>query len=159
MCTVRMMTCIEMLFDHNLACRDPLLQTLEKLKPEELVENLRVGKGSIRNILVHIMNAEKYWISVLENREFEAIEPDNIENIQSIRANWLKVHEKTKEFMDNLKAEELHHVRNVSWRDETVSFTVGKALVHIANHETHHRGLLSGLIRQKGLDPPDFDLL
>jgi uncharacterized damage-inducible protein DinB len=159
MCTIRMMACIEMLFDHNLACREPLLQTLEKLKPEELVEDLRVGKGSIRNILVHIMNAEKYWISVLMHSEFKAIEPDSIESIQSIRENWLKVHEKTKEFMDNLKEEELNHVRSVSWRDQTVSFTVGKALVHIANHETHHRGLLSGLIRQKGLDPPDFDLL
>jgi uncharacterized damage-inducible protein DinB len=159
MCTICMMSCIEMLFNHNLACRDPLLQTLEKLKPEELVEDLRVGKGSIRNILVHIINAERYWISVLENSEFEAIEPDSIENIQSIQENWVKVHEKTKEFMDNLKEEDLYHVRSVSWRKQTVSFTVGKALVHIANHETHHRGLLSGLIRQKGLNPPDFDLL
>jgi len=159
MCIIRMMTCIKMLFDHNLACRDPLLQTLEQLKPEELAENLKVGKGSIRNIIVHIMNAEKYWISVLEHSEFEAIEPNSIDSIQSIRETWSKVHERTKEFMDNLKAEELHHVRSVSWKEETVSFTVGKALIHIANHETHHRGLLSGLIRQKGLDPPDFDLL
>ena len=154
-----MMSCIEMLFDHNLACRDPLLQTLEHLKPEELVEDLRVGKGSIRNILVHIMNAEKYWISVLENSEFEAIKPNSIDSIQSIRETWSKVHDRTKEFMDNLKVEELHHVRSVSWGEQTVSFTVGKALIHIANHETHHRGLLSGLIRQKGLSPPDFDLL
>ena len=159
MCTIRMMSCIEMLFNHNLACRDPLLQTLEQLKPEELVEDLKVGKGSIRNILVHIMNTERHWISVLENSNFEAIEPDSIENIQSIRENWLKVHEKTREFVDNLKVEELYHVRSV-WRGEqTVSFTVGKALIHIANHETHHRGVLSGLIRQKGLNPPDFDLL
>lgn len=154
-----MMSCIEMLFDHNLTCRDSLLQTLEKLRPGELLEDLRVGKGSIRNILVHIMNTEMYWISVLENSEFKAIEPNSIENIQSIRENWLNVYEKTKEFMDNLKEEALYHVRSISLREQTVSFTVGKALVHIANHETHHRGLLSGLIRQKGLDPPDFDLL
>ncbi|MFX1484190.1 MAG: DinB family protein [Promethearchaeota archaeon] len=159
MCTPSMMSCIEMLFDHNLACREPLLQTLEMLKPEELVEDLRVGKGSIRNILVHIMNAERYWISVLENGEFKATDPDSIESIQSLREAWLRVHERTKEYMDNLKADELHHVKSVSWRGQTVSFTVGKALVHIANHETHHRGLLSGLIRIKGLDPPDFDML
>lgn len=136
-----------MLFDHNLACREPLLQTLEQVDAEEFLKDLGVGKGSIRNILVHLMNAERYWISVLDGRDFGQIEPESIDSVQSVRVVWSRVHEETREFMGRLKKEQLQHVKSVSWGDQTVSFTVAKALIHITNHETHHRGLLAGLIR------------
>ncbi|MHA2286802.1 MAG: DinB family protein [Candidatus Thorarchaeota archaeon] len=29
----------------------------------------------------------------------------------------------------------------------------------MATHETHHRGLVIGLIRQLGYEPPDVDML
>jgi uncharacterized damage-inducible protein DinB len=61
--------------------------------------------------------------------------------------------------MDRLNENQLQYVRSVTWGDQTVSFTIGKALIHIANHETHHRGVLAGLIRQQGIEPPDFDML
>ena len=154
-----MMSIIEMLFDHNLACREPLLQTLEQVDAEEFLKDLGVGKGSIRNILVHLMNAERYWISVLDGRDFSQIEPESIDSVQSVRAVWYRVDEETREFMGRLKKEQLQHVKSVSWGDQTVSFTVAKALIHIANHETHHRGLLAGLIRQQGIAPPNFDML
>jgi uncharacterized damage-inducible protein DinB len=148
-----------MLFDHNLACREPLLWTLEHMNAEVFMMDLRVGKGSIRNILVHLINAERYWISVLGSSDFNQIESESHDNIQSIREVWSKVHEETREFMDRLNENQLQYVRSVTWGDQTVSFTIGKALIHIANHETHHRGVLAGLIRQQGIEPPDFDML
>ena len=154
-----MMSCIEMLLDHNLACREPLLQTLEQVKTDEFMENLGVGKGSMRNILVHLVNTERYWISVLGGSNFDYIEPESLDNIQSIREMWSSVHEETRNFMGHLKEEQLQQVKSVTWGDQTVSFTVAKALVHMTNHETHHRGLLAGLIRQKGIEPPDFNML
>ena len=120
---------------------------------------LGVGKGSMRNILVHLVNTEKGWISFLDNRESSDIEPESLDSVQSIREVWSRVHKETREFMDRLKKEQLQHVKSVTWGDQTVSFTVGKALIHVANHETHHRGLLTGLIRQQGIDPPDCDML
>jgi uncharacterized damage-inducible protein DinB len=153
------MSCIEMLFNHNLACREPLLQTLEQVSADEFRKNLGVGKDSMRNILVHLMNAERYLISVLDGRGFCQIEPESLESVQSIREDWSRVHEETEEFMSRLKKEQLQNVKSVTWGNQTVSFTVGKALIHVANHETHHRGVLAGLIRQQGIDPPDFDML
>jgi uncharacterized damage-inducible protein DinB len=153
------MSCIEMLLDHNLACREPLLQTLEQLHNERFVENLGVGRGSIRNILVHLVNTERYWVSTLSGCDFKNMNPENFDSVKSIREIWSKIHEETREFMRNLKEEQLQHVKSVKWGDQTVSFTVAKALVHMANHETHHRGLLAGLIRKQGLEPPDFNML
>lgn len=148
-----------MLFDHNLACRESLLDTLEQMSTEEFVRNRGVGKGSMRNILVHLMNTERGWISFLNSRESSDIEPESLDSIQSIREIWSKVHEETREFMDNLGEDKLLHVKSVKWDNQTVSFTVGKVLLHIVTHETHHRGVLAGLIRQQGMDSPSFDMI
>ena len=154
-----MRTCIEMLINHNKNCREPILQTFEQLSEEDLTKDLGVGRRSIRNILVHLMNSEKYWISVLSNEEFKRIDHNNFKDIPSIRGAWCEVEDRTDDFLRNLKEENLLHVRNVSLKVGTESFTIAKALIHMATHETHHRGLLVGLARQLGLEPPNVNML
>jgi uncharacterized damage-inducible protein DinB len=154
-----MQTCIEMLVNHNITCREPILKTLEKLASEDLTRALGIGKSSIRGILVHLMNAEKYWISLLSNAKFENLDPKNFTDISSIRTAWCEIEDRTIDFIKNLQENEFLHVKRVVWKKGTMSFTVGKALIHMATHETHHRGLIVGLIRQMGLEPPDVNML
>ena len=154
-----MMTIIEMLINHNLVGRDPLFQTLERFDSEEILKKTGAGKGSIRDILVHLMNAEKFWIAKLNDSKTEMSKTEDFQDIQSIRDAWSKVAVDTAEFMKNLVEEQLQHVMSVRSGDQTISFTVAKALLHMTTHETHHRGFLMGLIRQKGLEPPDVNML
>ena len=154
-----MQTCIKILINHNNNCREPILRTFEQLPKEDLTKDLGVGRGSIRDILVHLMNAEKYWISVLSDESFDFVDPKSFNDIPSIRSKWCEIEDRTIEFLEELKEDELIHVRNVSWKKGTVSFTIAKALIHMATHETHHRGLLVGLARQLGLKPPDVNML
>lgn len=154
-----MLTIIEMLTNHNKVCREPLFQILEKVKSKDLLKSTGAGKRSVRDILVHIMNAEKFWISYLKKTEYQKSQPEEFKDIQSIRDAWSSVTAKTEEFIKNLSVDQLRHVRSVRSGDQTISFTVAKALLHVATHETHHRGFLIGWIRQKGLEPPDVNVL
>ncbi|MHA1951045.1 MAG: DinB family protein [Candidatus Thorarchaeota archaeon] len=154
-----MMTIIEMLVNHNLVCRDPLFQTLEKVDSEEFLKHTGSGKGSIRDILVHLMNAEKFWIAKLKDTKTVMSKPKDFQDIKSIRDAWSKVSTDTDEFVKNLGEDQLHHVMSVQSGGQTISFTVTKALLHMTTHETHHRGFLIGLIRQLGLEPPDVNML
>jgi uncharacterized damage-inducible protein DinB len=154
-----MRSCIEMLVNHNITCREPILIILEKLSSEDLKKDLGVGKSSIMDILVHLMNAEKYWISLLSNAKFEHLDPKDFTDISSIRTAWCEIENRTIAFVKNLQENELLHVKSVMWKKGTMSFTVGKALIHMATHETHHRGLIVGLIRQMGFEPPDVNML
>ncbi|MFW9798526.1 MAG: DinB family protein [Candidatus Thorarchaeota archaeon] len=148
-----------MLANHNLVCRDPLFQALEQLGSEEFLRPTGARKGSIRDILVHIMNAERFWIAFLKETEYQKSDPEDFQDIQSIRDEWSSVSVDTEEFIKNLPEDQLYHVRSIRAGDRTISFTVAKALLHVTTHETHHRGFLIGLIRQKGLEPPDVNML
>lgn len=154
-----MLSIIEMLINHNVVCREPLFQILENVKSKDLLKSTGAGKGSVRDILVHIMNAEKFWIAYLKKTEYRKSQPKDFKDIPSIRYAWSKVSAETEEFIKSLSFDQLHHVRSVKSGDQTISFTVAKAVLHVATHETHHRGFLIGWIRQKGLEPPDVNLL
>jgi uncharacterized damage-inducible protein DinB len=154
-----MLDIIEMLINHNRVCRDPLFQTLERLDSEEFLKPTGAGKGSVRDILVHIMNAEKFWIAFLKDIKTEMSRYEDFLDIQSIRDAWSRVSSDTENYIKNLAGDQLHHVRSIKSGNQRISFTVAKALLHMTTHETHHRGFLIGLIRQKGIEPPDVNML
>jgi len=155
-----MLSCIEMLLEHNFACREPLLEAVKQLSKEEFTKDLGVGRNSIRDIFIHLVNTEIYWIDhVLRGIATEQIFSKDYANADSIREAWKSVETTTREFLRDLNERGLQHVRSVTWGDVTVSFTMAKALVHLATHETHHRGLVIGLLRQLGYNAPDVNMM
>ena len=155
-----MLSCIEMLLEHNFASRLPLLEAVKQLSQDEFTKDLGVGRNSIRDILVHLVNTEIYWIDhVLRGIATEQIVSKDIADAENIREAWKSVETKTREFLRDQSERGLQHVRSVTWGNVTVSFTVAKALVHLATHETHHRGLVVGLLRQLGYKAPDVNMM
>ncbi len=146
-----------MLFEHNYASREPLLNSLKQLNIDDFTRTL--GNTSIRNILVHLMNTEIYWISMLSNLDTESLNPEEFREVDSIAKTWRKIERETREFVGEQTEVSLQYVKSVTWGETTVSFTVAKALVHLATHETHHRGFVIGLLRQMGYEPPDMNML
>ncbi|MGY5876316.1 MAG: DinB family protein [Candidatus Thorarchaeota archaeon] len=155
-----MMSCIESLLDHTFACREPLLNAVGQLTKEEFVRDLGVGRGSIRDIIVHLVNTEIYWTdNVLREKSRSWFRSEEFSTVEEIGRVWSNVGSSTRELFENQNEETLQHVKSVRWDDRTVSFTVAKVFMHIATHETHHRGLIVGLLRQLGYDPPDTDMI
>ena len=155
-----MLSCIEVLLEHNFACREPLLEAVKQLSKEEFTRDLGVGRNSIRDILIHLVNTEIYWIDhVLGGITTELIFSKDYADAESIWEAWKSVETTTREFLRDQNEGGLQHVKSVTWGDETVSFTVAKALLHLATHETHHRGLMVGLLRQLGYKAPDVNMM
>jgi uncharacterized damage-inducible protein DinB len=152
-----MIPCIEMLIEHNNASREPLFDSLKKLDNDDFIRVL--GSSSIRDILVHLMNTEIYWISLLSDMENETLNPEEFTEIELITKTWKKIERETRDFVAEQTDVSLQYVKTVTWGESTVSFTVGKALVHMATHEVHHRGFIIGLLRQMGYEPPDVNMI
>ncbi|MHA2374146.1 MAG: DinB family protein [Candidatus Thorarchaeota archaeon] len=154
-----MLNCINMLLDHNHAIRQQLLDSLRASSDDEFVKELRVGWGSLRDIMIHLVNTERYWIWLLKSKEMDWFLPADYTNVDSVSEVWQITEKDAMDFINAQTESSLQHMRSVVWGDRTVSFTVAKALVHIVTYETHHRGLVIGLIRQLGYEPPDVDML
>jgi uncharacterized damage-inducible protein DinB len=154
-----MLSCIQTLIEHNFAMRNPLIRSMKDLSRSEFTKDFGVGWGSIRNILVHLLNTEGYWLSVLKEEEFEGLYFQDFEDLTQIQKTWSKLEKQTREFVGQQNERSLLRLVRVEWSQGTVSFTVAKALIHMTTHEVHHRGVLVGLIRQLGRVPPDVNML
>lgn len=156
-----MIGCIEALLEHNFACREPLLDAIGKLSHSELVSNQEVGRASIRNILVHIIETEMYWMDTVVgcNPEQDRLRREGFEDIDSIKKKWKEAEVITREMIKDQNEDTLQHVKSVRWGERTVSFTVAKVFIHMATHEVHHRGLIIGLLRKLGYEPPDVNMI
>jgi uncharacterized damage-inducible protein DinB len=156
-----MISCIETLLEHNFACRESLLDALDSLSYSELVSNQEVGRGSIRNILVHLLETEIYWMYTVIgcNSEQDRLDKTDFEDVDSIRRKWKETEVVTREMFKNQNEGTLQYVKSVRWGDRTVSFTVAKVFIHMATHEIHHRGLIIGLLRKLGYKPPDVNMI
>jgi uncharacterized damage-inducible protein DinB len=154
-----MMDCIEMLTNHNITVRDAVLEVLEKLGPEVFLRDFGEGIGSFRNILVHLIDTEKYWISILKNENVVHLMPADFETVSAVRAAWCSTEELTRGFLKSLGEEQLSHVKSTTRDGSTFYFTIAKAFIHLATHEIHHQGLIVGLLKQSGFDAPEIKML
>jgi len=156
-----MMDCIEALLEHNFACREPLLSEIGKMDYSEFISDQGVGRSSIRNLLVHLVNTEIYWMQTVlgDGIKTEMLKEEEFQDVNSILNQWQRVEAKTREIFKNQNEETLQYVKSVRWGNRTVSFTVAKVFIHMTTHEVHHRGLIVGLLRKLGYEPPKVDML
>ena len=156
-----MMDCIEALLEHNFTCRDPLLDAIGELSYEEFTSDQGVSRGSIQELLLHLIETEIYWMYTIVggNPEQEKLDRSKFADINSIRTKWKEVEKITRKMFKDQNEETLQYVKSVRWGDRTVSFTIGKVFIHMATHEVHHRGLIIGLLRKLGYEPPDVNML
>jgi uncharacterized damage-inducible protein DinB len=84
--------------------------------------------------------------------------PDRYEGVATLKANWDKIHERTKELLLNISKGLLSEETTVQWEGEK-TLDVGTVLLHLFVHELHHRGQICLLMRERGYEPPYVDLL
>ena len=142
-----------------MTARASLLDSIENVDRDIFLKDLGVGRVSLRNILVHLMDTEKFWISLVKGMEIEHFSPETFPTLDTVRKAWCDVERETRDYLETLNESQLQHVKSVVWNNNTINFTIGKALVHFVTHEIHHRGVIIGLLRQLGLEPPDVNML
>ncbi len=154
-----MISCITMLLEHNFSVREPLLDTLRKLDNDDFIRNLGNGKGSIRNTLVHLMNTDIFWINVICNEDTSTLEAEQFQTVDDIAKSWKRIEIEMREIIAIQTDASLQYVKTIRIGDDTVSFTIARAFLHMATHEGHHRGFIIGLLRQMGYNPPNVNML
>lgn len=86
------------IWDHNVV---PLSQ-------EDFVQEVAYSRGSVRNQMVHLMNAENYWFSGLSGGPWaEDVDPATMSDRAAIRARWDEVEQGIRGYLAGLTDEML----------------------------------------------------
>jgi len=161
--------------DYNHRMNIQFSDVIDKLSDERTSEDLGAYFTSIMGTLNHILVGDIIWLSKFSTHSSHYIalksvldlpKPTGLNDIlfpefssfkiarkkvDFLLSNWLKNEANLNDFTKNLEYSNTKGIISIR--------NFGELLCHLFNHQTHHRGQLSTLLNQQGLDVGVTDFL
>jgi len=146
------------LFGYNWYCRRKFLKSLAEIPWGTVVESCGASFDSIRDIFVHSLQVEHFWIRRLGGKSTEGIYEipfTKFADVKAIQEYADKVEAETNEYLDTLTAKKLDSMFEYKGRDGKINrYRIEDILMHIVEEEIHHRGEILCLYWQHDIRPP-----
>lgn len=119
---------------------------------EQFTQEVGYSHGSVRDQILHMMDADEAWFSELQGIEpsppLPAAEGDDR---QAIRAHWDGLEQMMRGYLDGLDDEALFD-KPIVEPEEDQELIVWQVLVHVVNHGTDHRAQLLRVLNDLGVE-------
>ncbi|MCX2576013.1 DinB family protein [Pedobacter sandarakinus] len=141
--------------------RNTVLEYLKTISDEDLtLENSSFGRGSIRNLLVHICDTYAAWIGKRALGMDLAFLPfNNYTNIEMCIDYFKQIDGYMFKFLEVFASDyekEILIDRNVG---QVLKLSPLRLFSHVITHEFHHKGQIMSLSRHLGYIPVDADII
>jgi uncharacterized damage-inducible protein DinB len=150
-----------LLYDYNTWANLRSLESCSALTPEQFSRDLSSSFRSVRDTLVHIVNAEWIWLERWHGRSPSAPpEAAQFPDLASVRARFAQLDRALVDYVASLTADDLQRVLHYKTMSGVPQAQPGwQMLQHLANHSTYHRGQIATMLRQLGSKPVSTDLI
>lgn len=154
---------VQTLYEYNRWATDRVMTTAVKLTPPQLLAPGTAGQGSIRDTLVHLLSAQRGWLSWWDGTAPTGGRPglkaEDFTDVSSIRDEWGKIEDQTRTFVSKLEDSTLGLVYSRTRPDGTSqTFPLWQMMLHVANHGTQHRSEVAAMLTGAGHSPGNLDL-
>ncbi len=150
---------LRVLFGYNAKFADDIIKAMRTLDQKRFIEEKVSSWGSLRNLVMHLIEVEDYWINkVITSGEFQPYNFENFTDLDTIEKQWKQIDADIIRFLENLTPEELNTERAVQW-DKEYSYPLERILHHLYTHTAHTRGQVVAGIRILGGDVPSVDII
>jgi uncharacterized damage-inducible protein DinB len=149
------------LYDFNRWANARIFDASARLTREQFVQTVPSSFPSVRDTLAHVLAAEWIWLERWKGSSPRALPDDTaLRTVEALLERWRPVEREQRAFIESLRDPDLRGVLTyVNIKGETWSYPLGRTLQHVANHSTYHRGQVTTMLRQLGVEPPATDLL
>ena len=159
---------------YNAWMNEKLLQAARKLTHDELVADRQAFFGSVLATLNHLAIADTIWLKRFANHpaEYPVLEPIRslpapdtsdllrFSDLGSITSHRTWLDSIIVDWANSIAEPDLDFVMHyTNSRGEVSDKTFFGLLMHFFNHQTHHRGQVTTLLSQAGIDVGVTDLL
>ena len=152
---------IKMLFAYNTWATHRFFESLNQVRAETLLREMLASHGSLQGTLMHLVGAEKIWLSRwIGKPESRGLSEADAPTLPTLKEVWEDVAARTARFIARLDTAKLQASFEYSTLKGTkYTNTLQQTLQHLVNHSSYHRGQLTLLMRQLGLQPVSTDLI
>jgi uncharacterized damage-inducible protein DinB len=149
---------IKNLFGYNWYSRRLLLDSMAQIPWQKVVESCGASFDCVRDIFIHSLQAEQFWIRRLSGKNTEGIFKTTFSKFADIKAIQKYADEveiETSEYLKTLTDKKLQSVFEYKgWDGKDKQNKIEDILMHVIEEEIHHRGELLCIFWQNDINPP-----
>jgi uncharacterized damage-inducible protein DinB len=152
---------LEHLYDYNYWANKRYLAVAETLAEEQFFRRQGHSWDSVHAVLLHMMNSENWW---LQRWNGEITRPaftrDEFPTLASIRKHWQELEARIRAYVKSQTDDGLG--RMVTYKNpvgEILSVPLWNMMVHLPNHNTHHRGELAAMFALMNVPHPEEEVI
>jgi uncharacterized damage-inducible protein DinB len=146
------------LFSYNWYARRRMLKSMAAIPWEQVIESCGASFDCVRDIFVHSLQAEQFWIRRLSGTNAEGIFTtpfSKFSTIDAIQEYAAQVEAETQAYLKTLTEDVLQSIFEFKGRDgKTNRNKIEDILMHVIEEEIHHRGELLCVYWQHDITPP-----
>lgn len=148
---------IQTLVQFNFWADDRIMATCEQIPFEKLKQPISPDPGwsNLLGILVHILDAEYGWRSVLQSRSAdEILQPDDFSDLATLRSRWEAERATWLTYVSSLSDVDLDQTYGA---DPQNRLKVWQTIIHVITHGIQHRAEAAAILTGLGQSPGEFD--
>ena len=147
---------------YNRWMNEKLYALCAMLSDEERKRDRRAFFRSIHGTLNHLLLGDRAWLGRFTGRplSFRSLDQELYADFDELRRERASTDAAIEGFCRDLTDERLSaDIVYATTAGKRYSHPLAPALVHLFNHETHHRGQITTLLSQLGIDPAATDVI
>ena len=146
---------LQTLVDYHYWARDRLFVAVETLTEEQLRRPLGNSFPSVFDTMVHLCGADWIWRSRWEGESPMALpKPELFDDLAKVRAAWHDEERRIREIVNRLGPEGITRpIEYQGWDGRRQAQPFWQMLQHLVNHGSYHRGQVTTMLRQLGVQP------
>lgn len=112
---------------------------------------------SLKETMVHLLNADRYYIDAVRGERPAPAEAGGRATAVEFAAERADVDAWFAAFTEDLAPSDLTRRVTIAWPEKTLSETLGDTLLHVFLHGQHHRGQVHTMLSGSSVAPPQID--
>jgi uncharacterized damage-inducible protein DinB len=151
---------LKLLHAFNSWASNRVFNACEDIPSEQYHRDLKASHGSIHGTLVHMVGAEKMWLSRwLGNPDRVYLSGKEAPDFSTLRSLWEKTGFDVAKFLGTMNDRRLLETFSYTAPDGArFTYPYWQTFQHVVDHSTYHRGQVVVLMRQLGVTPPSTGL-
>jgi uncharacterized damage-inducible protein DinB len=152
---------VRTLFAFNRWANDRILAACRLLSDDEFTRDLKSSHGGIRGTLVHTLWSEWVWFRRWVGESPRTVHDEHdFPDLAAVESQWNDLDQERRLFLAIISDEKLLSTfAYVNRKEEHWEYSYLRAMQHMLNHSTYHRGQIVTMLRQLDRIPPVTDLL
>ncbi len=152
---------LQHLYDYTYWANRRYFAVAEGLSEEQLFRKQGHSWDSVHGVLLHMLSSEWVWLQRWHGMSPKGhLSRQDFPTLASIQERWRTIEAEMRAFLESQSEESLEAVLSyTSFSGETFRAPLWQMLMHVPNHETHHRGELAVMFALMDVPHPEEEVI